>query len=86
MNLREKQKVEFEDQIKEIRREKRRLDDLLTIRENELEKIQSQSKQHDQKDTLINDLEKRIKHIEKKHEKIVAKLQTDVNKYKRRYE
>ena len=31
--------LEHDEQIKEIKREKRRLDDLLTIRENELEKL-----------------------------------------------
>lgn len=34
-----KMQQSFEDEFKEIKREKRRLDDLLTIREDELEKI-----------------------------------------------
>jgi hypothetical protein len=49
--------------MQEIKREKRRLDDLLTIREAELEKYKGMDKES------IEELEKKIKHMEKKHEK-----------------
>eukprot|EP00347_Sterkiella_histriomuscorum_P022062 403331817 len=81
-----KKEQEFEDQIKEIRREKRRLDDLLTIRENELEKIQISKQQNDQSSTVVQELEKKIKHMEKKHEKVLLKMQSDILKYKKRSE
>ncbi len=35
---------EYQDEVKETKREKRRLDDLLTIRENEIEGLKSQLK------------------------------------------
>ncbi|CDW84735.1 UNKNOWN [Stylonychia lemnae] len=75
-----------EDKISEIKREKRRLDDLLTIRENELDKLQTVKKEQETKESMISELEKKIKHSEKKHEKQVIKLQAELSKYKQRYD
>jgi coenzyme F420-reducing hydrogenase alpha subunit len=69
-----------------IKREKRRLDDLLTIKENETEKLTKElkcatetiSELHSQ----IQDWEKRYKHQEKKFEKHISKLALEVTKSK----
>jgi len=41
----------------------------LTIREAELEKCRGWEKDKEAKDSLVNELEKRLKHTEKKYEK-----------------
>lgn len=46
-------KVQQENEISEIKREKRRLDDLLTIRENEIYKIKESAVLSDKKDAII---------------------------------
>jgi ABC-type Fe3+-hydroxamate transport system substrate-binding protein len=69
-----------------VKREKRRLDDLLTIRENELEKLAGYKTKEEQTQQLISEMEKKIKHMEKKHEKVVTKMQADISKYKKRSE
>lgn len=63
--------VQYEQDIQEIKREKRRMDDLLTIRENELDKIKDCIKE---KDSRIVEMDKKIKQMEKKHEKDLQKL------------
>jgi hypothetical protein len=55
------------------------LDDLLTIREEEIEKLRDLEKGRDKKgiaerDQMISELEKKIKHLEKKHDKQIAKM------------
>jgi len=66
------------DEIAEIKREKRRLNDLMTLREQEIEKqkadIIEKEGREKEKDSLVSDLERKLKHLEKKYEKNVAKL------------
>lgn len=59
---------------------------MLTIRENELDRLQNVKKEQDAKESMISELEKKIKHSEKKHEKQVIKLQAELSKYKKRYD
>ncbi len=74
----EKMTKEFDYQIDEIKREKRRLDDLLTIREKDLEKCKDSSNEIEKKEQIIGELEKKIKHMEKKHDKALFKLQNEL--------
>jgi len=71
--------TEFSEEIQEIKREKRRLNDLLTLREEEIAKIKNDdSKQHQiikEREGLISELEKKLKHTEKKYEKALKKIQ-----------
>ncbi len=67
-----------QDEIKEIKREKRRLDDLLTIRENENDNMKIDMTGLKQalieKEHIIAEYEKKLKHYEKKYEKSIMKL------------
>ncbi len=64
---------ECSDETAEIKREKRRLNDLLTLREEEIEKLKEgdkvKSKLVQERDGVIVEMERKIKHMEKKYEK-----------------
>jgi hypothetical protein len=64
--------------LAEIKREKRRLDDLLTIRETELENFKQKECDRQVKEKYFIEIEKKMKHLEKKHEKQIHKLSADL--------
>lgn len=79
---RDKTKSQYKEEMQEVKREKRRLDDLLTIREKEL--AQLANKMHE-KELLIGgleakvqeskgNLEKKVRSLEKKYENTLANL------------
>ena len=82
----ERDKVDKEKELQEVKREKRRLDDLLTIRERELERMSGSRDSLEIKEMEIEELEKRLKQQEKKYEKHIAKLTADLLKYKKKVE
>ena len=84
--VKEKMALDFDQQMTEIKREKRRLDDLLTIRENELSKLKDAGALIEKKEQVIAELEKKIKSMEKKHEKTLAKMHNELQKYKKKIE
>ena len=73
--------------MSEVKREKRRLDDLLTLREDEIVRLKENDKLKlkniVEKDSAIAEFERKIKHIEKKYEKTIAKLSIELSKYKK---
>ena len=72
--------------MQEVKREKRRLDDLLTLREDEIARIKKKVQQCDHdvmtKESMVADLEKKYKHLEKKYEKNISKLSSELGKYR----
>jgi hypothetical protein len=70
-----KVETEFSEETKEIKREKRRLNDLLTLREEEIERMKEsekgRSKMMAEKEAVMIEVEKKMKHMEKKYEKTI---------------
>jgi uncharacterized coiled-coil protein SlyX len=77
-----KYESDFHDETAEIKREKRRLNDLLTLREEEIEKLRERTKLVSEKEQTINELERKLKHVEKKYEKQIQKLNHELSKFK----
>lgn len=77
-----KYEADFHDETAEIKREKRRLNDLLTLREEEIEKLKEKGKLIGERDVTISELERKLKHIEKKYEKQIQKLNHELTKFK----
>jgi hypothetical protein len=83
----DKHNKEFQEQMVEVKREKRRLDDLLTIREEELKKMRDGDKLRTkiqlEKESLVQEYEKKIKHLEKRYEKQLTKMTVELARYKK---
>ena len=78
---------EFQEETVEIKREKRRLNDLLTLREEEIAKYKESEKGRvkglQERDVIIGDYERKLKHMEKKYEKNLGKLNYEIQRLKK---
>ena len=59
--VKEKNDMKFESEVKEIKHEKRRLNELLTLRENEIDQLKKKDRDYDEKVNQFAELEKKLK-------------------------
>jgi hypothetical protein len=78
------------DQIEQLKKEKRRMDELITIKENQLsaaeESIKNASskiKSFEEEVLKSKNLEEKLKFMEKKYNKDIAKLQGEITLFKK---
>ena len=78
-----KQREDFDHETASMKREKRRLDDLLTIRENELAQIRNSFNEViGQKEVEKDEILKKMEKMDQKYQKQILKLKEDLVKAK----